>query len=333
MKIPGFVDLQVNGFMGIDFSSPDLTEDQFLFACKELISRGTVVFLPTLITSSIQTYKRNLALISRLLDQVELKANVPGIHLEGPFISADEGAIGAHNPKWVREPDTSLLDELYGWSRGKIMLLTIAAELPGAEVLCRHAIEMGITVSLGHQMALEADLDRLVSAGARSFTHLGNALPALLPRHNNPLWAGIANDELMAMVIADGYHLPPSVLKAIIRTKGVSNVIAVSDASPISGLPPGRYHTLGNDVILEESGLLHNPKTGYMVGSSVTMIDCMNYLASLNFVEKTDLYDMGFYNPLRLINIDPEEILDNLPVTDVSVSLSKNGQFFLPDKK
>src|SRR5699024_4982098 len=124
-----------------------------------------------------------------------------------------------------------------------------------------YANERGMTVSLGHQMAAETDLRRLAHAGARSLTHLGNGIPHLLQRHDNPLLAGIANDDLTAMIISDGFHIPPSVIKIIIRTKGVSNICVVSDASPIAGLLPGEYQTLGNDVVLEESGLLHNPET------------------------------------------------------------------------
>src|SRR5699024_7076675 len=135
----------------------------------------------------------------------------------------------------------------------------------------------------------EKDLEQLVGSGARSLTHLGNGIPRLLPRHHNPLWAGIANDNLSAMIISDGHHIPPSILKTIIRTKGVSKTMVVSDASPVAGLPPGTYNTLGNDVILEDSGHLYNPETGYLVGSSSTMLDCMNYLCSLELLMPEEL--------------------------------------------
>lgn len=312
MDIPGFIDLQVNGYKGIDFSSADLTKEQFIWACKELVKAGTVGFLPTLITSSEDVYRRNLRLIGEAMGHKQIKESVLGIHLEGPFISKQEGAVGAHNPKWVKKPDVEFLERLMEWSGGNINLLTIAAEVEGADGLCKHAEKLGITVSLGHQMAAEADLRRLAHAGAQSLTHLGNGIPHLLQRHNNPLLAGIANDDLTAMIISDGFHIPPSVIKIIIRTKGVSNVAVVSDASPIAGLSPGKYQTLGNDVILEESGLLHNPETGYLVGSSSTMIDCMNFLLSLDSLSLEELFELGFYNPLGLIGIDPELIKNNM---------------------
>jgi N-acetylglucosamine-6-phosphate deacetylase len=134
---------------------------------------------------------------------------------------------------------------------------------------------------------------------------LGNGIPKVLPRHHNPLWAGLAQDALIAMIITDGHHLPPSIIKTIIRTKGISKIIVVSDASPIAGLPPGKYNTLGNEVVLEASGRLYNPETGYLVGSSSTMLDCMNYLSSLDLLSFEELLDVGFYNPLRPIGLDP----------------------------
>lgn len=326
MDIPGFVDLQVNGHKGIDFSSPQLTEEDFIFACKALISEGTVAFLPTIITSSASTFERNLRLMARCMQRDDLKGALLGFHVEGPFISEKDGARGAHNSEWVRKPDTGFLDKLYKWSDKRIKLLTISADVEGAAGLCRYATkELGITVSLGHHLASEEELDKAAAAGARALTHLGNGIPRLLPRHHNSLWAGLANDNLSAMMIADGHHIPPSIIKTIIRTKGVSRVIVVSDASPIAGLPPGEYNTLGNEVILEESGRLYNPETGYLVGSSSTMLECMNYLRSLDLLTHDELMRVGFFNPLQLIDVDSSVVLHESP----SLIEKKDNQFLL----
>lgn len=326
MEIPGFIDLQVNGHKGIDFSNPNLTEEDFIFACNDLVSQGTAAFLPTIITSSASTFERNLTIMSSAMKRPELKRSIPGFHVEGPFISEQDGARGAHNSEWVRKPDKNFLDKLYEWSGENIKLLTIAADVEGADELCRYATDkLGITVSLGHQMATDEDLELSVASGARSLTHLGNGLPRMLPRHHNPLWAGLANDRLTAMIIADGHHIPPSIIKTVIRTKGISKVIVVSDASPIAGLPPGEYNTLGNEVILEDSGRLYNPKTGYLVGSSSTMLDCMNYLQSLDLVTYEELLDIGFYNPLQLIDVDPTTIVNK----NSSMITNKEGKFCL----
>ncbi|WP_372634949.1 N-acetylglucosamine-6-phosphate deacetylase [Fodinibius sp.] len=326
MDIPGFVDLQVNGHKGIDFSSPQLTEEDFVFACKALIREGTAAFLPTIITSSATTFERNLRLMANCMGRDDLTNALLGFHVEGPFISEKDGARGAHNSEWVRKPDTGFLDKLYKWSGERIKLLTISADVEGAADLCRHATsELGITVSLGHHLATGEELDKAADAGARALTHLGNGIPRLLPRHHNPLWAGLANDRLSAMMIADGHHIPPSVIKTIIRTKGVSRVIVVSDASPIAGLPPGEYNTLGNEVILEESGRLYNPETGYLVGSSSTMLDCMNYLGSLDLLTDDELMQVGFFNPLQLIDVDSPVVLNESP----SLIERKEGKFVL----
>lgn len=325
MDIPGFFDLQVNGYKGVDFSSSDLTEERFVFACKELIKKGTVLFLPTIISSSEEIYKRNLRLISRAIEETDLQNHIPGIHLEGPFISDADGARGAHNSRWIKKPNFNYFDQLFKWGGRKIKLLTIAAELDGADELCRHATELGVTVSLGHQMAGETDLQKLANSGAKMLTHLGNGIPKKIDRHENPIWGGLANDELAAMVISDGHHLSSSLIKTILKVKGVSKTIVVSDASPIAGLSPGNYSTLGNEVILEESGRLYNPESGYLVGSSSTMIDCMNYLHSLQLLNKKDLFDVGFFNPLRFLNISFQEITERF---DSQVELDECFVFF-----
>lgn len=323
MEIPGFVDLQVNGYKGVDFSGKDLTEERFIYACKELIRQGTVAFLPTIITSPVEIFEQNLRLMAKAINHKDLGGHIPGIHLEGPFISKEDGARGAHNTDFVKKPDIGLLEKLMELSGENIRLITMAAEISGAEELCRHAVNLGITVSLGHHMAAETDLEKLAASGAKSLTHLGNGVPRELPRHHNPIWAGLANDDLSAMIITDGHHLPPSVLKSVLRTKGISNVIVVSDASPVAGLPPGRYNTLGNEVVLESSGKLYNPETGYLVGSSSTMIDCMNYLQTLDLLTFDELLDVGFNNPLRLINVDPADI-------DQEILIQEKGGVFLP---
>jgi N-acetylglucosamine-6-phosphate deacetylase len=307
-RIPGLIDLQVNGYKGVDFSGDDLTQESFARACRELLAAGTTAFLPTLITSPAAIYERNLPVIAKALAGEEFRGRVLGIHLEGPFISREDGARGAHTAEWVRTPDPAYLDELIRLADGKIRLLTIAADQSGCEELSRHATGRGIAVALGHHMATDADLERLVAVGAKALTHLGNGVPALLRRHENPVWAGLANDSLAATIIADGHHLPPAMLKTILRAKGPERCIAISDASPLAGLPAGEYRSMGAQVRLEADGKLHNPATGYMAGSSATIIDCANHLASLGLVGLSELGAMFFYNPLRLIGVPPKQI-------------------------
>lgn len=306
--MPGFVDLQVNGFIGVDFSCPELTADDFRRACRELLKRGTAAFLATVITSPLDTLQRNLPLISSILDEDEFTGRVLGIHLEGPFVSHEPGAVGAHNPDWVIEPSIEMFDNFQDWANGKIRILTIAADVDGAEDLARHVSGSGVCVSLGHQLAGDDDLQRLARAGATALTHLGNGLPNMLNRHVNPIWAGLANDDLTAIIIADGHHLPAAVLKTFIRAKGIERTAIISDAASVAGLPPGTYQTMGNTAVLEESGKLHSPEKQCLAGSSATMLECMNYLAGLNLMSYDDLRTVGFANPLKLIGSSADDV-------------------------
>lgn len=314
MKIPGLIDLQVNGYKGVDFSSPELTAEDFAGACRQLFQAGTTAFLPTLITSPVEVYERNLPIITGVMETDEFTGRLPGIHLEGPFISARQGARGAHNRDYIRKPDVELFRRMVEWAGNRVRIVTIAAELEGAEELAECATRMQITVALGHQMATGADLKRLLNAGASALTHLGNGMPKNLPRHKNPIWAGLAEDGLMATIITDGHHLPADVIKTFIRAKTPNRCIVISDASPLAGLPAGHYDSLGNHIILEDNGRVYSPDNGYLAGSSATILQCMNYLASLELLTFDELMAVGFYNPLELIELDAGAVRDGVKI-------------------
>ena len=310
------LDLQVNGFLGVDFSSPDLTATDFSCACRALLARGTTAFLPTVITSPPEVYARNLPLMARVLMQEEFQGRVLGLHLEGPFISSQPGVVGAHNPAYVQPPDRAFLEKLLDWAQGTVRLLTLAAELPGADAVARDAVSRGITVAVGHSWFTAADLDRLAVAGATALTHLGNGLPNMIPRHDNPMWVGLAHAAFTVMLITDGQHLPAPVLTTMVRAVGAERLVVVSDASPVAGLPPGRYSVLGNEAILEPSGRFYNPEKQCLVGSSATMAACMAHLAALDVLSTQALRQVGFHNPLRLIG-EPragKQVLANSPL-------------------
>ena len=307
MKIPGFIDLQVNGYKGVGFSNIDLTEADFCFACEALLENGTAAFLPTIITSSRGVYARILPLIAKAA-KTHFNGSILGIHLEGPFISDQPGSVGAHSPADTQKPSAEFFDELWELSEGGIKLLTIAAELEGAEDLIAHAMEKGVVVSLGHQMAGYDQVKTCHEAGAGAITHLGNGMPNQVPRHQNQIMTGLAIKKLKAMIITDGHHLPEQVIRAIFNAKEVADVIVTSDASPIAGCKPGRYNVFGNETVLEENGYLHNPKKQCMVGSSATLLECMNHLASLEILSVEDLLEVGFHNPLKLMGVEPDSI-------------------------
>lgn len=301
--LPGFIDLQVNGHAGVDFTADDLAPEDFRRTCRTLRRAGTAAFLPTLITAPLDRLRRNLSLIASVAGESEFAGRLPGIHLEGPFISAEAGAVGAHDVRWIRRPDPAVFDDLQAAAGGAIRMLTIAADVSGAEQLARHAAQQGVCVSLGHHLAGEDDLRRLAAAGARALTHLGNGLPHVLDRHTNPIWAGLAVDELTATIITDGHHLPPSVIQTFLRAKTPGRIAVVSDASPAAGLAPGTYEFLGNTIVLDASGRACNPDKDCLVGSAATMLACMNCLAGLGLLGFEDLWAVGFANPLRLAGL------------------------------
>ena len=314
MQIPGFVDLQVNGYLGVDFSDKNLTAEDCADACRKLLAHGTAAFLPTIITSEPSLYRRNLSILADIIEDNEFAGRILGIHVEGPFISKYAGAVGVHNSVWVKRPSLKFFDQMQRWARGHIKMVTLAAEVKGADCLTRSLVKQGVVVSLGHQMAACEDLARLADAGAACLTHLGNGMPNMVHRHENPLMFGLAEDRLIGMIIADGFHLPPFVLKTIIRAKTVRCLIITSDASPIAGCKPGIYQTLGNRAILRADGLLHNPDKRCLVGSSFTILECVNWLLRKNLLNADELIEVCFKNPLRLLKIHRSRIKTNMMV-------------------
>lgn len=311
-----FVDLQVNGFLGIDFSRTDLTVGKVLSVADELEKRGTGAFLATVITSSMEIYRHVLPVLAEASEEPALRGRLLGIHLEGPFISPEPGALGAHPLQAVREPSPALFDELYGLARGKVRLLTVAPERPGAETLIAHARETGVTVSVGHSLAEDEDVARAIAVGATLSTHLGNGIPNLLNRHGNPVYAQLAS-SLRPMLISDGHHVPRSFLKIVLGLKGISRTVITSDSAPVAGLPEGEYEIFGTRVRVCPDGAIRNLNAPTLAGSSAVMLDCLNFLAGLfpSFSEE-DFWRLGRDNPLEAVGM-----------SSIAVSLPRNVGF------
>lgn len=298
----GFIDLQVNGWMGLDFTQKGLTLEDVRRITRDMVARGTVAYCPTVITGSQEIYRENFQVLARAMKDTELGPRLPGIHLEGPFISRVPGAVGAHPVPFVLDPDPVVFDRFQEWAEGGIRILTIAPELPGAEALIRHAVQQGVKVSIGHNMASNDDMVRAVAAGATLCTHVGNGLPNLIHRHDNPLWWQMASDEVTGLFITDGQHLPANLIKVALRAKTPVRFIVTSDASPLAGMPPGAYRIFnGLDVKISEKGRIFAESTGGLAGSHSTMLECMNHLASFNLIPESDLWKVGFENPARVL--------------------------------
>ena len=298
----GFVDIQFNGWMGTDFTADRLTAEQVLEITGQIMRLGTIAYCPTVITGPEEDYRTNLAAIAHAMHDRDLGRHILGIHLEGPFISPEDGARGAHPKAHVRVPDPERLDRYQDWADGAICLLTVAPEVPGAEALIRHAVRRGITVSIGHHLAGDDDLRRAVDAGATLITHFGNGIPNQIHRHENPLWWLLACDRLTALCITDGHHLPADLITVALRAKGLEHFAVTSDASPLGGMPPGEYTVFGSlPVVVEPSGRISSPTSKSLAGSHACMAECMNHLASLGLLTEAELWRVGRDNPLRAI--------------------------------
>ncbi len=299
---PGLVDLQLNGFMGIDFNDPELSPDQIESLSPDLLKHGVTRYYPTLITGSGRRTTSLLRTIaSAIIGKGKAAQMIGGIHLEGPFISREDGPRGAHPKRYCLDPDISLLHRWQEEAEGHIRIITLAPELPGSEALIRECIKMGITVAIGHTACGKGDIEMAAQAGATLSTHLGNGTHRLLPRHPNYIWEQLAEDRLYASMIADGFHLPDSVLKVFIRSKK-EKAILVSDGMPYTGLEPGLYNSpSAGRIRLTDEGKLHregNP--GLLTGSATTLLEGVQKISGMEGF--TYAWEMGSAHPSELMN-------------------------------
>lgn len=293
-----FFDLQVNGHAGVDYSSPELNDEKLMSSVEQLKEKGTKLFLPTVITSPTSVYKKVLPILAGGCE----KSNAPvGIHLEGPFISSEEGAVGTHPKDHVVPPSIETFKRLQDAARGHIRLVTLAPELPGTTALIEYLIENGVQVAVGHTMAKSSDIANACQAGAKLATHLGNGIPAMLNRTDNPIWAILAS-PLTVSLISDGVHLPEDFVRIVWKLKGAKRVILVSDASPLAGCKPGRYDIWGTSVSLDSNGCIRNLKTRTLAGSAKTMNECAEIFKSLCSPSSDELQMITHDNVIKLLN-------------------------------
>ena len=272
LKRRSLFDLQVNGFAGVDFQQRELPRAALLKAVKALHRHRTHRILLTLITDDIDALCRRLEQIEahRVADPL-IAETIPGYHLEGPYLSPEVGYCGAHPASMMRAPsrgDFELLNEAAG---GRIKLITLAPEWKGSGEYIAYVRRRGVVVSLGHTNATDAQIDAAVKAGATLCTHLGNAVPATLPRHDNVMQRLLARDELTACLIPDGLHLPPYVLKNFFRAKPPGNVVLTTDCMAAAGAPPGIYSIGRLQVEVGRDRVVREPGKPNFSGSALTL--------------------------------------------------------------
>jgi N-acetylglucosamine-6-phosphate deacetylase len=227
---------------------------------------GVTRCLPTLITSSFDHFAANARVLAGISDPA-----IAGLHMEGPYISADDGARGAHPREHVVAASVDDFARRQEAAQGRIVLVTLAPEAEGSLTLIEHLAAAGVRVALGHTAATPLQIADAISAGATLATHLGNGCALMLPRHPNAIWELLAADTVFASLIADGHHLPPSTVKVMIRAKGPRWTMLVTDAVAAAGSPSGRYTIGPVTCTLGEDGRVSLPGTPYLAGSSLTM--------------------------------------------------------------
>ena len=237
---PGLTDLQVNGYAGLDLNAYPLLPETVRDISIKLYNSGVTTFFPTIITNSSEKINSSVSAVAeacRLFP--EAAGAVGGIHLEGPFISPNDGARGAHPAEHVKPPNWDLFSEWQAACGGIIRIITLSPEWHGAVDFIRRVSESGVIVSLGHSSATPDQIREAVVAGATLSTHLGNGSHQMLPRHRNYIWEQLAADDLYATIISDGFHLPDTLMKVFLRVKP-EKIMLVSDSTNLTGMPPGK---------------------------------------------------------------------------------------------
>ena len=265
-EFPGFVDIQVNGFAGVDFNSPEVTPEDIAAMLPALRATGVTRFLPTLITGSFERF----ATCARTINAVPDTA-IAGIHMEGPYISPNDGPRGAHPRAHTVPASRDDFKRRQDAAGGRIVLVTLAPEVPGAIDLIEYLAQREIRVAIGHSDAPPETVRTAIRAGATLSTHLGNGCAAMLPRHPNLIWEQLAADELHASLIVDGHHLPASTVKTAIRAKSPQRTILTTDAMAAAGCPPGSYRIGELDVDVGVDRRVSLRGTPYLAGSALTM--------------------------------------------------------------
>ncbi len=297
---PGLIDIQINGYMGVDFSGPDLSVEGVRKATKALWTAGVTSYFPTIITSDMDRMKKNFAILAQAQKDPEIGKSIPGFHLEGPYISPIKGFRGAHLEKYIKNPDWEEFMELQEAANNGIRLITLAPELPGAISFIRNCVATGVTVSLGHHNGSAEDITAAVDAGAKMATHLGNGCANEINRHHNPIWPQLSDDRITPSIIADGFHLTKEEIRSFYKVKGADKTILVSDALDLAGLPPGEY-IRGERSLLLTPNVVKLPKENVLAGAASPISACIGVMMNYTQCGIKEAIQMASTNPAKLL--------------------------------
>ena len=301
-KTSGLIDLQVNGFGGVDFNTPGISSEDLQKSLEAMLASGVTTCLPTLITASEEHLKSCFKNLEISINSCPLaKMMIAGYHLEGPFISPHPGFSGCHNVKKIVGIDRDMFLRLQETAGGRICIVTLAPELDGAIPFIEYLVSQGIIVAIGHTAAGPEKIHEAVLAGAKLSTHLGNGTRSELSKNNNPIISQLSEDKLSASFIADGYHLSPEVLKVYLRAKQSKRTILITDATAGAASEPGIYK-LGNlELNLESKPVIFNKKTSRPTGSAVTLDQCVRNVMQWYKVTLDEAVTWASSNPMQIL--------------------------------
>ncbi len=302
---PAFFDVHIHGAAGCDVM--EATPEALARVSQFLASRGTGTYLATTVTAPLDATLRSLAGLARRIAEAAdpdwQGARPLGIHLEGPFLS--HAKRGVHPPEHLLAPDIAVFDRMFEAAEGRVRLMTLAPELPGAIELAAHATAKGVRVSLGHSNATAAEAQAAIAAGACSATHTFNAMRSLDHREPGILGTVLTTDALFAELICDGIHVHPPMVKLWWRAKGGSRAILVTDAMAATGMPDGEYMLGGFPVQVADGRAIAG---GVLAGSVLTLDRALE-----NFIRYTGesvgaALALVTRNPAAMTGLTPESL-------------------------
>ena len=326
---PGLIDNQINGYVNVDFSGNNLFLHDLITAAKAIWKDGVTSFLPTLVTNSNENLLRNFRILDEAIrNDKQLSESIPGFHLEGPYISPDEGFRGAHPPKYIRKPSWDEFMRYQEAAGGRIIQITIAPELEGAMDFISSCSKAGVIVAIGHTNASADQILQAVECGAKLSTHLGNGCANLINRHKNPLWPQLANDQLTPSIIADGHHLTPEEIRVFYKVKGSDNIILTSDVIFLAGMAPGKYSFLESEVNLTSEGMIINTELNCLAGAFFPLKKGVENIMNFTGCSLTKAINMASGNVARIYGLNDRGTLDHGKRADI-IQFERNRNEFM----
>ena len=296
---PGFIDLQVNGFAGVDFNSPTAPHDEIERAIVATFSTGVTRFFPTVITGAPDAMLAALRNLAAARESLSDGQAMEAFHVEGPHISPEDGPRGAHPREWVRPPDFAEFQRWQDAAQGHVRLVTLAPEWPGAPRYIEQITELGVVAAIGHTRATPQQIRDAIAAGATMSTHIGNGAGSAT-RTEDFIACQLAETRLAASFIVDYHHLPDEFLRRGLAAKSAERSILVTDAAAPALCTPGPYMLGGVAVELRDDDRVTLRGGNRLAGSSLRMDRAIGNVMARAGVSLAHAVTMATTNPARV---------------------------------